>query len=507
MRSQRKNHAGFRLGVFFLFALIFVGCSETDRSGELGIQLNWLPDADSRVASFRGGMIPEANLAGADLIRVTIKGQFTDVIKEFLLSKYPDGALISGIPAGSGILVQVEALRQVTEKAIYSGSRSGVEIQAGRETGVSILMTREGEFSLLSPLNSPRAFAASATLPDGQILLAGGARNFSDEGDRWKISPDGSLEVYQPELGSFRVLEAELDVPRVFHTLTLLSDGTLIVAGGMVAGWLDPDLSIQAGSLTNSIEFFRPESGLVSDFGRLNFPRFFHTADILADGRILVAGGWGEDGKKIQTAEVLNPESGEIEIVQMLTGRAGHRSLSLPQGSILLWGGNAGEPLAEIYVPGQGFQPFAGGTSYPVVEYHTLDLVDNWILISGGVIREPYLVLADGWLVDLAREKPDRKLPLNSVRAFHSSFKLPSGEICLAGGIQNISDLAGGRKVECFNPATQDFQAVAELNQGRFGHTAVGLADGNALIVGGVVGNRDSLEATFSAEIYNPPGW
>jgi len=415
--------------------------------------------------------------------------------------------LISGIPAGSGIIARVEALHQATGKVIYSASRLGVEIRSGQKTEVSMLMTREGEFSLLPPLNSPRAFAALAALADGRVMIVGGAKVINADGNRWKISPDGSLEVYQPEEGNFLALGPELDIPRIFHTLTPLTDGTLIVAGGMEEGWLNPDLTVQAGSVAGSIEFYHPESGLVSDFGQLNYPRFLHTADLLDNGRIMVAGGWGPDGQRIQNAEILDPESGGIEEVQMLTARAGHRSISLPGGLVLFWGGQETGPRAEIYSPDQGFLPFADGVSGAAVEYHTLDRVGNWILISGGVIREPYLVLADALLMDSNQVLSDAGLYLHPSRAMHASLKLSSGSVCLAGGIQNISDLAGGKEVECFNPGTLSFETAAELNQGRFGNIAIGLPDGNALVVGGIVGNRESLEITFSAEIYNPPGW
>lgn len=485
--------------------LLCLGCAGADRSGELGITLNWLSPVQA--VSVRSRMTPQAELAGADLIRVTILGQFPDLVREFSLSKYPEGASISGIPIGSGIVVRVEALQKATGKVIYSASRLGVEIRSGRKTEVSMLMTREGEFSLLSPLNSPRAWAAQAVLADGRVLIAGGAKVINAEGNRWKMSPDGSLEVYRPEEGSFLALESELDIPRIFPTITPLSDGTLIVAGGMGEGWLNSDLTIQAESVTGSIEFFRPESGLVSDFGQLNFPRFLHTADLLGNGRILVAGGWGPDGQRIQTAEILDPESGGIEEVQMLTARAGHRSISLPGGLVLFWGGQETGPRAEIYSPGQGFLPFADGVSEPAVEYHTLDLVDDWILISGGVIRKPYLVLSDALLADSDPLSLDFILYLQSPRAMHASFRLPSGSICLAGGVQSISDLAGGKEVECYDPAAGKFQTAAELNEGRFGNMALGLPDGNALVLGGIVGNRESLEITFSAEIYNPPGW
>ncbi len=495
-----------KIGKAIFFLAIILGCSGTDRSGELGIRLNWL--SPTQAASFRSRMIPQAELAGADLIRVTIQGQFPDLVREFSLSKYPEGALISGIPVGSGIIVRVEAWQKATGKVIYSASRPGVEIRSGQKTEISMLMTREGEFSLISALNSPRAFAALTTLADGRVMIVGGAKVINKDVNRWKISPDGSLEIYQPEEGSFLALGSELDVPRIFHTLTQLPDGNLIVVGGMGEGWLNPDLTVQAESVASSIEFYHPESGLVSNFGQLNFPRFLHTADLLADGRVLVAGGWGPDGQRIQTAEILDPESGGIEQAQMLTARAGHRSVVLPEGSVLFWGGNAaGGPLAEIYIPGQGFQTCAGGASSPVVEYHTLDRMENWILISGGIIREPYLVLADALLVGLNQASVETKLDLHSPRAMHASFELSSGQVCLAGGVQNISDISGGNGVECFDPVASKFQTAASLKQGRFGNLAVGLADGNALVLGGIVGNRDSLEITFSAEIYNPPGW
>jgi hypothetical protein len=75
---------------------------------------------------------------------------------------------------------------------------------------------------------------------------------------------------------------------RIGHTATLLTDGKVLVAGG--------------GS--DTAELFDPSTGTFTAIGKLSAARAYHTATLLADGKVLVTGGLDPDERTIALAEL-----------------------------------------------------------------------------------------------------------------------------------------------------------------------------------------------------------
>jgi WD40 repeat protein len=116
-------------------------------------------------------------------------------------------------------------------------------------------------------------------LPDGKVLVAGGFTNNASD-------PVASAELYDPSSGSWTAT-GNLITPRAGHTATLLPDGKVLVAGGSdtsaVAELYDPS----SGSWTATGSM----AGRASDSPTPPGTRLYHTATLLADGKVLVAGG------------------------------------------------------------------------------------------------------------------------------------------------------------------------------------------------------------------------
>ena len=129
-----------------------------------------------------------------------------------------------------------------------------------------------------------------------------------------------------------------LNTARYFHTATLLPNGKVLVAGG--AG--------SSGNYLASAELYNPASGSWTPTGSLANARYAHTATLLPNGKVLVAGGAGT------STELYDPASGTWAVTgNLATGRLYHTATLLPNGKVLVAGGdNIGSlASAELYDP------------------------------------------------------------------------------------------------------------------------------------------------------------
>lgn len=137
---------------------------------------------------------------------------------------------------------------------------------------------------------------------------------------------DGDRGDLRPATGTWSPT-GSLNVPRVQHTATLLNNGKVLVAG-------DP-----TGAF--SCELYDPATGLWSFTGSLAAERYGHTATLLADGKVLVAGGHGDNINSLQTSEIYDPDTETWSSGgDLVDSRAFHAATLLPDGEVLLTGGD-----------------------------------------------------------------------------------------------------------------------------------------------------------------------
>jgi hypothetical protein len=143
-------------------------------------------------------------------------------------------------------------------------------------------------FSPTGSLNVARFFAAAAPLPDGKILISGGQGGaFPDPGNR--------AEIYDPASGSFS-LASNMTTYRSQHKAIALSDGEILLA-----------LGFDTSGIGLSAELYHPPFDEFFSTGRLNQPRFLGTGTLLANGQVLFAGGEDNSSTATATAEVYTP--------------------------------------------------------------------------------------------------------------------------------------------------------------------------------------------------------
>ena len=134
-------------------------------------------------------------------------------------------------------------------------------------------------------------------------------------------------------------------VPRVFDTATLLANGKVLIAGGY------------NGSYLNSAEVYDPATGRFTPTGNsMTRARSYHTATLLSDGRTLIAGGSDGGTSALDTAEMYDPALNAFTptVGTMAAARDHHTATKLINNKVLLLGGMNGSTTlnsAEIYDP------------------------------------------------------------------------------------------------------------------------------------------------------------
>src|SRR5437762_2574025 len=159
------------------------------------------------------------------------------------------------------------------------------------------------------------------------------------------------LALIQPCAGQSGTWTAtgSLGTAHASHTATLLPNGKVLVAGGV-------DYSGTLGSA----ELYDRASGTWMATGSLGNARAGHTATLLPNRMVLVAGGVDSSGHSAASAELYDPASGTWTATGSLgTARSSHTATLLPNGKVLVVGGEGGDtggPLAsaELYDPASG---------------------------------------------------------------------------------------------------------------------------------------------------------
>ena len=247
-------------------------------------------------------------------------------------------------------------------------------------------------------------------------------------------------------------------------------------------------------------------AGTLKPVGPMLAMRQSHTATLLPDGKVLIAGGSDRDAV-FSSAELFDPDTGSFsENGQMTTPRAGHEATLLPNGKVLITGGvDGGYKLlasAEIYDPAtRRFAP--AGEMKIAREAHRATLLNNGkVLITGGLSPVwPQQQLAE--IYDPATGAFSPAGEMTSMRADHTATLLPNGQVLLSAGSTGRSiNEAVTQTAELFDPATNRFTATGSLAAPRHKHAAVRLRDGKVLVIGGA----DSRLRGFynSAELYDP---
>jgi large repetitive protein len=373
----------------------------------------------------------------------------------------------------------------------------------------------------LGSLNSARTGHTATLLPGGQVLLASGSGVVSQ--DPYTEANLTSAELYDCALGHWENIEyglSHLNQAREDHTATLLPNGKVLVAGGV--GIITPPYDY--GPLS-SAEICDPDSMVWTDTGSLIEARSYHTATLLANGKVLVSGGDGSAGLSLGSAELFTPADTTpygawAPTGSLSTAREDHTATLLADGRVLVVGGTQFNDVdyvdltsAEVFDPaadgGLGGWSAAGNRPGEVgFYYHTATLLPSGkVLVVGGEHDwgDYTYLYSDG--ADLFNPNPadgswTSTNSLTTPRSSHTATLLPSGKVLVAGGYGGNDESGYDYQTTCelYDPATGIWSPTGDLIYPRGGHRATLLPNGKVLVTGGW--GNDVIYS--SAELYDP---
>lgn len=276
----------------------------------------------------------------------------------------------------------------------------------------------------------------------------------------------------------------QLTTPRTGPTATLLTNGKVLVAGGWatLAGW----------PVWSSAELYDPSTASFALTGSMATARYAHTATLLPNGMVLIAGGSSvinsnSSNLGLASAELYDPSTGTFTPTgSMMTGRCFHTATLLNNGKVLITGGDtsnaSGSQLAsaELYDPVTGTFSAAGNMTAPRDNHFAVLLTAGRVLIEGGLggfcVSPPNPEVYDPVTGAFTLTGGSTNPGLTPMTA----ALLPDGTVYTTMNVP--CDFGNG--AESYNPATGAFTSITSLPSASVGFTATLLPNGQIFLHG-----------------------
>jgi len=307
----------------------------------------------------------------------------------------------------------------------------------------------------------PRYDFTATTLPNGKVLLAGGNTN-----TQATVNLD-TAELFDPATGTFGAggnvaryydpstekfyYKGKLTAARGKHTATLLKDGTVLIAGGGNAG----------GTAQATAELYDPTSAKMVNVESMKVARQEHRATLIANGDVLMTGGVDNHGQVLATTEIYHPATRRFtfttaafpgRVTNLGQGRYEHAAALLPNGQVLIAGGSDGKAAtrsAELYDPSRGAFICIGGQRDATVPTCPASMNDYRISAVTALLPNGEVLLAGGYNFQLG--------PAHNIGASQSM---------MGGATAPFSVLWSA---EVYNPAAGVFVSTVAIAHAHFG--------------------------------------
>ena len=286
---------------------------------------------------------------------------------------------------------------------------------------------------------------------------------------------------------------------RTGHTATLLSNGQVLIAGGA----LYRQQQFGAAVVLASVEVYDSAAGTFHAAASMTNARRSHTATLLSDDRVLIVGGYGEGGAALASAELFDLATATFRPTgSLMAARGGHTTILLPTGAVLVIGGYGTRAYPDV-APAELYDP-ATGTFKPAGTY---------VGRGGCDFCAPSVLLHDGTVLFPAQNPAQLYDPVSDSFSpsgamsmeLSAAATLTNGDVLFAGG----EPLGRSANADLYNPATHTFVRTADMTSRRVWHTLSSLPDGTVLAAGGETDSCSANACFFAgsvatAELYNP---
>jgi hypothetical protein len=480
--------------------------------------------------------------AGVNAIEVRITGPGIETPLLTRVQRTEGRIQIPQIPAGKDRFIEVRGLAEMSSARPISIGRSvPIEIpdvltDATRRVDINIFMRKIDTWSPpvsaaaprdCSTMRSQRSAHSATLLKDGRVFIAGG---FRIEGPNRIALID--TEFYDPGKGTFEqgpvlTLSGGTQLPRAFHTATLLRNGQVLLYGGE---------RYAANSATptpqTSVLIFDVEQGAFGAVPSRVMPvpsiaRTRHLALPEASGRVMIVGGQKQQTgtmgllAAVNEVEFFDPNTNRVEVVTGETlPRVDAAGASVQDGGIVVVaGGVDGNGALTDTV---NFFRFDGSTFVRAGQTQQLRTArrgaaamtladDKTVLVMGGY-TSPTLVMpeASSEAIKTGNNTIEQANATIGERGDACAAVLQQGNVLAVGGRKagGMSDGSATLVRYDVDKATLTAAAAAPLPVSRYLHTCTTLADGSVLVTGGISDSTGTMPTVLrDAWIYTPiPG-
>ncbi|CAF1153691.1 unnamed protein product [Adineta steineri] len=223
---------------------------------------------------------------------------------------------------------------------------------------------------------------------------------------------------------------------RYIHTASVLSNGNVLVAGGESIG----DIAL------NSAELYDSSTGASTPTGNMTNARYAHTASVLSNGKVLVTGGTIDRIIAINSTELYDPSTGTwAPTISMMNARAAHTASVLSNGKVLVTGGQTNDTSflnsAELYDPSTGTWTITDSMTY-TRSTHTASILSNGTVLVTGGIGNGNIIFNTAELYDPSTGAWTTTSNMADARYYPMAAVLSNGKVLVTGGFNGIIALS-----------------------------------------------------------------
>lgn len=351
-------------------------------------------------------------------------------------------------------------------------------------------------------INLPLVPVAAANLEDGRILTWSAYGRYEFGGSRGRTQ----TLIFDPATGQ----STERLVQNTNHDMfcpgtAMLPDGSVMITGG---------------SNSEAVTFYNSLSNTWTKGNRMIIPRGYHGMTVLADGSVFTVGGSWSGGSGNKVGEVWNINTGNWEQKSgirpeplMTDSQDYHMMLfTAPNGKVF----HAGPSRRMHWLDVNGSGSITNSLVRSSLEAMTGNAVmydTGKILVLGGsrrhdagaATKEANVIDING---DIGDESVTRVGDMAYARTHCSAVVLPTGEVVVVGGQEVAKVFSDDRSVytaEIWNPDTGRFSSLQNMRIPRNYHSVgILMKDGRIWVGGGgLCGNCNTNHP--DAEIFTPP--